>query len=169
MSAAVEIRAASPDDAEGVLALNRRVAADAPYLLAYDLDPATGAEVLQAKLGDVRAGGDGVLVAVAADGVVGALMLRRHRHPAFAGVLQLGLAVDGEWRGRGVGRALVARAIEDARAAHARRLQLAVVDGNAPALALFRSAGFVEEGRMLAAAEIAGARHDVIAMAMTLA
>lgn len=169
MSGDVEIRAASSDDAEGVLTLNRRVAADAPYLLAYELDPATGAEVLQAKLGDARDGGDGVLVAVAADVVVGALMLRRHRHPAFDGVLQLGLAVDGVWRGRGIGRGLVAKAIEDARMAGCRRLQLAVVDGNAPALALFRSAGFDEEGRMRAAAAIAGARHDVIAMAMTLA
>lgn len=169
MSVDIEIRAARPEDADGVLALNRRVAADAPYFLAYEMDPASGAEMLQAKLQGPGGDGDGVLVATSAQRVVGAALIRRHRHPAFAGVAQLALAVDPDWRGKGVGRGLTGQTIETLRDAGARRLQLAVIEGNAAALALFRAGGFQEEGRLVQAAEIDGRRRDVIVMGMALA
>ena len=150
--------------------MNERVAADALEFLAYDIDPITGAEMLQAKLGalDLSGEGDGVLVADSAGAIVGACLLRRHAHPAFRGVLQLAVSVDPDWRRKGVGRMLVDGAVGVATAADVRRIQLAVVDGNSPALALFQSAGFQIEGRLAGAAIIAGRARDVLAMARTL-
>mgnify|MGYP003700656143 CR=1 FL=1 len=163
----VEIRRAGAADAEGIVRLTQRVAADAPFYLAYDIDPASGAEVLQAKLAGDE-GGDAIIVAALQETIVGAALLRRHMHPAFAGVLQFALSVDPSWRRRGLGAGLTQAALDAAREAGARRVQLAVVDDNAGARRLFERAGFVVEGRLRAAAEIGGARHDVVAMACLL-
>jgi [ribosomal protein S18]-alanine N-acetyltransferase len=56
------------------------------------------------------------------------------------------LAVAPEARRGGVGRALLDTVIGEARAGDARLLLLEVRAGNAPALALYRSAGFFEHG-----------------------
>ena len=57
------------------------------------------------------------------------------------------LAVAPSRRGSGLGRRLVALAVEAARAAGARRLGLEVREDNAAALALYGAAGFVRQGR----------------------
>lgn len=172
MSPAFRPRWARPEDAPAILAFNRRLADTAPYFLAYDIDPATGADMLGAKLtgGGLSADGDGVLVLAdeATDRLAGVLLLRRHRHPAFQGVLQLGLGIAPDWRGMGVGRRFLDHAVDEARAAGVRRLQLATVADNVPAVRLFRAAGFREEGRLSQAAEIDGAFVDVLVMAMAL-
>lgn len=168
MTGGTTIRWAKAEDAEALLMLNRRVADDAAEFLAYDIDPATGAEMLQAKLGDLdlSGAGDGVLVADAGDGaLVGAALLRRHRHPAFDGVLQIAISVDPDWRKRGVGRSLMHSAKEAAHAAGARRIQAAIIDGNTAARVLFESAGFTPEGRLVGAARIDGKLRDVLALA----
>ena len=54
--------------------------------------------------------------------------------------------VRAEARGTGVGRALVAAAIERARERGCRRLELDTAEQNEPALALYRSLGFVSGG-----------------------
>ncbi|QOV38832.1 GNAT family N-acetyltransferase [Streptomyces ferrugineus] len=57
-----------------------------------------------------------------------------------------GLAVADEARGRGVGRALIRAAVEEARRRGARRLTLRVLGHNTPARKLYESEGFVVEG-----------------------
>jgi ribosomal protein S18 acetylase RimI-like enzyme len=57
-----------------------------------------------------------------------------------------GLAVADEARGRGVGRALVRAAVEEARRRGARRLTLRVLGHNTPARKLYESEGFAVEG-----------------------
>ncbi len=86
---------------------------------------------------------DGTLVAVAAAEIVGSLHLDRSRH----GFGEIGMAVAREWRGRGVGSALLAVAIEGARERGLHKLSLGVFAHNAAAIALYRKFGFVEEGR----------------------
>jgi ribosomal protein S18 acetylase RimI-like enzyme len=54
----------------------------------------------------------------------------------------LGLGVLPEARRGGVGRCLLAHVLDAARAANGRRVLLEVARGNAPALALYSSAGF---------------------------
>ena len=56
------------------------------------------------------------------------------------------LAVHPDWRGRGVSRLLLMACIDEARRRGMRSVRLDVTDNNAPARALYRSAGFVEVG-----------------------
>jgi len=86
---------------------------------------------------------DGTLVAVAGTEVVGSLHLDQSRF----GFGEIGMAVAREWRGRGVGSALLAAAIEWARERGLHKLSLGVFAHNAGAIALYRKFGFVEEGR----------------------
>jgi RimJ/RimL family protein N-acetyltransferase len=95
---------------------------------------------------EARAAGwtvEGTLVADAGGELVGSIHLERSRH----GYAELGMAVARGWRGRGVGSALLAAAIEWARAHDVHKLSLAVFPHNEGALALYRKFGFVEEGR----------------------
>ncbi|QCD55494.1 GNAT family N-acetyltransferase [Streptomyces hawaiiensis] len=57
-----------------------------------------------------------------------------------------GLAVAEGARGRGVGRALVRAAVEEARLRGARRITLRVLGHNTPARALYAAEGFTVEG-----------------------
>jgi RimJ/RimL family protein N-acetyltransferase len=85
---------------------------------------------------------DGTLVALAAGDVVGLLNVASH-----FGAGEIGMLVARDWRGRGVGSALVAAAIELARSRGLHKLALSVFPHNEAAIALYRKFGFVEEGR----------------------
>jgi ribosomal protein S18 acetylase RimI-like enzyme len=98
---------------------------------------------LDAKTSQFAASIDHTIVAVAGSGVVGLLHLEPTRH----GFADLGMLVAREWRGRGVGSALVAAAIERARADGLHKLSLEVFPHNEAGIALYRKFGFVEEGR----------------------
>ncbi|MGZ4353969.1 MAG: N-acetyltransferase family protein, partial [Gaiellaceae bacterium] len=60
---------------------------------------------------------------------------------------EIGMMVAADRRGRGVGTALVAAAVEWARLRRLHKLTLSVFPHNDAALALYRKFGFVEEGR----------------------
>jgi putative acetyltransferase len=82
------------------------------------------------------------LVAVAGERVVGHVLVHLERY----GVAGLGMMVDVEWRGRGVGGALVDEAIAAARALGAHKLALQVWPHNDVARRLYLRHGFEEEG-----------------------
>jgi RimJ/RimL family protein N-acetyltransferase len=86
---------------------------------------------------------DGLLVAVADGEVIGSIHVGESGH----GFGEIGMAIAREWRGRGVGSALMAAAIDWARAQGLHKLSLGVFAHNAAGLALYRKYGFVEEGR----------------------
>jgi ribosomal protein S18 acetylase RimI-like enzyme len=88
---------------------------------------------------------DGTLVAVAGTEIVGSLHIDQSRF----GFGEIGMAVAREWRGRGVGSALLAAAIEWARERSLHKLSLGVFAHNAAAIALYSKFGFVEEGRRI--------------------
>ena len=88
---------------------------------------------------------DGTLVAVADGEIVGSL----HVAPTNHGFGELGMVVARDWRGRGVGSALLAAAIDWARERGLHKLSLSVFPHNAAAIALYRKFGFVEEGRLV--------------------
>lgn len=76
-----------------------------------------------------------------------------------------GLLVDPRFRGRGIGRALLAAAIEQAELEGARKLVLRVLGHNTPARALYTACGFVEEGNMRELFYLDGAYVDDVMMA----
>jgi ribosomal protein S18 acetylase RimI-like enzyme len=83
---------------------------------------------------------DGAVAGYAQLGSAEAVDANRH-------VLMLrGLAVDPPRQGRGVGRRLVAAAVEEARRRGARRLRLRVLGHNAAARRVYEACGFVVEG-----------------------
>ncbi len=86
---------------------------------------------------------DGTFVAVADAEVLGSL----HVQPSSHGYGEVGMAITREWRGRGVGSALMEAAIEWSRERGLHKLSLGVWPHNAAAIALYRKYGFVEEGR----------------------
>ncbi len=86
---------------------------------------------------------DGDFAAIGAGLVVGSLHVGVSRH----GYGEIGMAVAREWRGRGVGSALMIAAIDWARERGLHKLSLSVFAHNVPAIALYRKFGFVEEGR----------------------
>jgi [ribosomal protein S18]-alanine N-acetyltransferase len=83
------------------------------------------------------------VVAVAGCQIVGMLHVEGRRH----GFGELGMLVDRDWRGRGVGSALVQAAVSRARGQGLHKLCLEVFAHNTAAIALYRKSGFVEEGR----------------------
>ncbi|MFP5320091.1 MAG: N-acetyltransferase family protein [Acidimicrobiia bacterium] len=85
-----------------------------------------------------------LLVAEEGEQVVGMLTLS----VAGYGVADIGMCVDAEWRGRGVGGALVGEAVATARGLGAHKVALQVWPHNQAALRLYRRHGFVEEGRL---------------------
>ena len=88
---------------------------------------------------------DGTLVALAEGVIVGEVRV----DPSWMGYGELGMMVAAGWRGRGVGSALVAAAIDWARARGLHKLALSVFPDNQAAIALYRKFGFVVEGRLV--------------------
>ncbi|MBA2358992.1 MAG: GNAT family N-acetyltransferase [Actinobacteria bacterium] len=86
---------------------------------------------------------DGTLVALVAGEVVGEVRVEQ----SSFGFGEIGMMVAADWRGRGVGAALVAAAIDWARTRGLHKLTLSVFPHNDAAISLYRKFGFVEEGR----------------------
>jgi putative acetyltransferase len=63
------------------------------------------------------------------------------------GVADIAMMVARDWRGQGLGRALLQRSIVWARETGAHKMWLEVWPHNIAAIALYRQGGFVEEGR----------------------
>jgi RimJ/RimL family protein N-acetyltransferase len=80
---------------------------------------------------------------VAGAEVVGSIHLEASRF----GFAEIGMAIAREWRGRGVGSALMEAGIEWARGRGLHKLCLSVFPHNDAGIALYRKFGFVEEGR----------------------
>ena len=111
-----------------------------------------------------------VLVAEADGLVVGYLhlsnptSLKANRH-----VLEIrGLAVTPAHQRRGVGRALLDAAVDEARRRGCRKLRLRVLATNAPARSLYEAAGFVIEGVLRAEFCTDGAYVDDVLMALSV-
>jgi RimJ/RimL family protein N-acetyltransferase len=130
-----EIRAAREDDR---LPLARLFAA-----VAEERDGIATEPPVDVEAGAARMTLEGTLAAVSDGEIIGSLHVQASRF----GFGEIGMLVARDWRGRGVGSALVAAAIEWAREQGLHKLSLSVFPHNAAAIALYRKFGFVEEGR----------------------
>lgn len=84
-------------------------------------------------------------VAVDEEGaMVGSLGIELHGY----GVAELGMMITADWRGRGVGSALLEAGIDWARSVGAHKVALQHWPTNEAAVALYDKFGFVEEGRL---------------------
>ena len=113
-----------------------------------------------------RAPGMHFLVAEIEGRVVGQLGLQAQQHPRRRHCGELGMAVHDDFVGRGVGRALLAAALELAdRWLALRRIELEVYTDNGAAIALYEKFGFVREGTLRDFAFRDGGYVDAYAMA----
>jgi RimJ/RimL family protein N-acetyltransferase len=83
---------------------------------------------------------------------------------AHNGVLGIGLAA--EFRGRGIGSALLQEALRGARAFGFTRVELTYREGNARVAPLYERFGFVREGVLRKAIRLDGEYEDLICMAL---
>jgi L-amino acid N-acyltransferase YncA len=84
------------------------------------------------------------------------------RRPCYAGVAEVSVYVSEAARGRGIGRALLARLVEDSEQADLWTLQAGVFPENEPSLALHRSCGFRVVGVRERLGKLDGAWRDVV-------
>jgi len=107
-----------------------------------------------------------VFVAEREDGtVVGRLSIGRDPHPASTHVADVGLMVAHDARRQGVGTALLRAAVDWAREAGIRKLELHVFPWNQAAIALYDAFGFEREGYRKGHYRRGGERVDAILMA----
>ena len=115
-------------------------------------------------LDSLRAGAVHV-VAVVDDGVIGWCDLRPKAAPTLQHTAVLGMGIAAAYRGQGIGSRLLATVLELALAHGIRRSELLVRSDNAPAIALYRRFGFVEEGTCRNYVCIDGVDYDALLMA----
>jgi RimJ/RimL family protein N-acetyltransferase len=107
-----------------------------------------------------------VFVAEREDGtLVGRLSIGRDPHPASTHVADVGLMVAQDARRQGVGTALLRAAVDWARGAGIRKLELHVFPWNEAAIALYDAFGFEREGYRKGHYRRGGERVDAILMA----
>jgi putative acetyltransferase len=170
MSSAFRVRAAQPGDAEALTRLAEAVTSEPEgWLISASGEWRSVGDERRYLKALRRYPNAAVLVAERSDGtIVGRLSLARDTHPASAHVADLGLMVAKEARGQGVGRALLDGAVEWARGAGVRKLELHVFPWNEPAIRLYERYGFAREGYRKAHYNRAGQDVDAVLMALFL-
>jgi putative acetyltransferase len=162
------VRPADPSDAEALTRLAEEVSAEPEgWLISANGEWRSVGDERRYLKALRRYPNAAVFVAERSDGeLVGRISLARDSHPASAHVADLGLMVAKDARGRGVGRALLAAAVEWARVSGIRKLELHVFPWNDPAIKLYERFGFEQEGYRKAQYRRPGDDGDVDAILM---
>lgn len=133
------VRPAAVADLEAVADLFGQVAAEGRWIGTEEVDRERALADLSASIASPVAA---VFVADAVGRVVGRIGLTLRPY----GVADLGMMVAADWRGRGVGSALLGAGIDWAGAAGAHKLALQLWPHNEAARALYAKFGFADEG-----------------------
>ena len=146
MAAAPTIRAVSEADAPGIAAIYAHHVKHGTA--SYDYDAPWVEETL-AKIRRVTAAGWPFLVAELDGALAGYAYVTQFRdRPGYAFACETSIYVDGAMLGRGIGRALLTRLVEQAEAFGFRQI-FGVIGGAEPAsIALHAACGFREVGRL---------------------
>jgi ribosomal protein S18 acetylase RimI-like enzyme len=163
----ITIRAARPGDARSFLAFWAAVVAEGRNVRSETVRHPP--RVYRRRFGRSWTPDEAHVVAVDEEGnVVGHLFVQREDHPVTRHVASLGIAVDAAHRGSGIGRALMSEAFRWARTFGVEKIVLSVYPHNAAAISLYRSFGFVEEGRLARHSRKSYGYEDEILMAAWL-
>ena len=98
--------------------------------------------------------------------VVGFCDIIPNLRPGFTHSGSLGMGILRDWRGRGLGRALLEACLEKAFRKGLTRIELEVYASNTAAIALYRKLGFVQEGVKRHARCLDGRYDDLLVMAL---
>ena len=143
------LRDAREADAADVLASFNLTHAQTDFLLTYPDENDFDLERERQFLAEKECSPDGIeLCAVVEGHVVGCAGIEAvGRKDKVKHRTELGIGIERDFWGLGIGHALLEACIECARQAGYLQMELTVVADNAPALSLYRKAGFVEYGR----------------------
>lgn len=133
----MQVRAAATEDCEAIGAGMKLVVDERRWLATEEAT----ADELAARFRQMIAEGDQIFVLEDEGEIFGMLAL----HPRTTGVVSLGMWVLSRHRGRGGGRMLMEAALA-ARPPYVHKIELEVWPENEPAVGLYRSFGFEEEG-----------------------
>jgi RimJ/RimL family protein N-acetyltransferase len=161
------VRPAGPADAASFVELWKAVAAEKRFIRTEVVDRPVRyyrRRFLRKTWGDEQA----TIVAVHGDRVIGHLHIAREESPYTRHVASLGMTVAADWRGRGVGSALMTEAIRWAHSMGIEKLALSVYPDNEVARALYRKFGFREEGRLTGHSKKSIGYRDEIVMGLWL-
>ena len=162
----VRVRSARPEDAEAHIENWNAIGAEGVYLMTERYTRTVDEVRSQFRDADPRSA---LWLVAELDGrVVGGANLQRGRWSKNDHVADLGVAIRKEFRGRGIGEALLRAGLEWARAVGIRKVRLGVFATNERAIALYRKLGFVEEARLRGEVVLEGAPVDEVLMACWL-
>lgn len=136
----MKVEAARPGDVVALLALRRRVLEEGRWFVTEPEEEVQDPALWRGMIPAITVAREGPMLVGMAK--VQAGQLRRTRH-----VGHLEILVEEGWRGRGVGRALMQEVLTTAKQRGLQKVALSVYAHNERAIALYRSLGFVEEGR----------------------
>ncbi len=109
------------------------------------------------------------LIAECGDNVIGFLSAEPGRRRKINHVVEIGMSVREDWRGKGVGKALMEYVIQWAESRESiSKITLNVFSENEAALKLYSGVGFVEEGRLKDQIHLDGEFQDLVLMARYL-
>jgi putative acetyltransferase len=165
------IREATPDDAEQLIERMQRLVEEPGINFIMGPGEFTFTAEEERRFLAERAESDNsvFLLALAGDRIIGNLGCDGGKRRAVRHEATIGISVDRDWRNRGVGTALMRRAIEWARGTGVlTRLQLQVFARNAPAIHLYQKLGFQIEGSRRNAILRDGEYIDSLMMALLL-
>ena len=164
----IRVRKAGPGDAADLVTLGEDIGGEqGRWILASDAWRSISDE--RRYLRSVQRHPDAAVFVAEVDGRIAArLSLSRDPHPSSRHVADLGLMVAEQYRRQGIGKALLDEAVAWARVSGIRKLELHVFPWNEPAIALYESFGFEQEGYRKAHYERAGEYVDAILMAYSI-
>jgi RimJ/RimL family protein N-acetyltransferase len=144
----ISVRLARPEDAEKIFQIHLQAVEDRD---AFVFEPDEFKGTAEGKRQQIerfsQSKNSCLLVAEVEDQIAGWISLSGHELKKLSHVAMLGTAVDRNFRGRGIGSALVSHAIQWAKTSSSlRRIALAVFESNTPAVAIYKKFGFEIEG-----------------------
>jgi ribosomal protein S18 acetylase RimI-like enzyme len=163
MGDALEIRPAEPRDARAFLEFWTAIVAEERFVRSEEVHVPARAYRRRFRQ---RSGLETHIVALEGDRLIGHVNVQRERHPVTHHVASLSIAVAADARGRGIGRRLMEEAIAWAKRVGIEKLVLSVYPHNEAAISLYRSFGFVEEGRLARHSRKSYGYEDEILMAV---
>ena len=139
------------------------IARERRYLVMLEAPPL---ENMRSFVQDNISQGCASFVALALDEVVGWCEALPKKLPIHRHVGVLGMGLVQAYRGQGIGRRLLQRTLDAARAGGLTRVELTVREDNPGAIALYEGLGFAAEGVQRNAFKVDGRYHNLIMMAV---
>ena len=160
------IRPSRDGDAPELAALIDEVAGEGEFIVALPGEPETLEQ--SARLISIALEG-GLSLSLEVDGIVaGNILVNRRAGKHYSHVGEMAIVVSNERRRAGFGRMLMEMAIAWARAVGLAKLSLQVFPDNMPAIALYRSLGFADEGLAKGEVRMPGGDRDLLLMGLAL-